>query len=306
MFLAGVEAECLIHFLARVGVESLRVYDRVVIWGVGLIGGSVGLALRKRGGSHRVIGLGRDRSRLDQAVALGAIDAGTTDVARACDGADLVVVATPVDQVARCVIESARLSRSETLVTDAGSAKATIVAAVEKDAAARGMFVAAHPIAGSERSGVAAARADLFEGATCVLTPGAHTNATQLVEARAFWAGIGCRVIEMSPDEHDRALALTSHLPHAVAAALATVVPPELFPLAAGAYRDSTRVAAADAALWAAILLQNSDETLRALDQFGRALADCRQLLADHDQAGLEAWWHVAAANRRGFRGTQA
>src|SRR5262249_22685474 len=132
------------------------------------------------------------------------------------------------------------------LVTDGGSTKRAILDAVERHEPSRRVFVGAHPLAGSERSGVRAARVGLFDGRVCVLTPTPQTSRDRLEQARAFWSDLGCRLVEMSPEAHDDALALPSPLPHAVAAALAASVPPELLPLAAGAYRDGTRVAAAD------------------------------------------------------------
>jgi prephenate dehydrogenase len=145
----------------------------------------------------------------------------------------------------------------DVLVTDAGSTKRRIVAEVEAHPRALAAFVGAHPIAGSERKGVAHARADLFEGRVCVLTPTARTPPERRDRARRFWELLGCRTLEMAPDDHDAALARTSHLPHAVAAALAAAVPAELLALAAGAYRDGTRVAGSDPDLWAGIFLEN-------------------------------------------------
>lgn len=150
-------------------------------------------------------------------------------------------------------------------MTDAGSTKRTIVEAAEADPLSRAKFVAAHPIAGSERSGVAHARADLFDGRVCVLTPTEQTPPDSLERARGFWSALGCRVIELDPTTHDAHFARTSHLPHAVAVALASLVGPDLVPLAAGAYRDATRVAGAEAALWAPIFLENRRPCLEAL-----------------------------------------
>jgi len=273
----------------------------VVIVGVGLIGGSVGLALRDRGRALRVVGVGRDPGRLDEALRLGAIDEGTTDLARASAGADVVVVCTPVDRIAADVVRAAGSSPAEALVTDAGSTKRAIVAAVESEAVAAGKFVAAHPIAGSERRGVEHARADLFEGRACILTPTSRTPAGRLDRARAFWAGLGCRTSEVDPAAHDEALARTSHLPHALAAALAAVVGPDLVPMAAGAYRDGTRVAGADASIWAPIFLENRRGVLDALDAFDAALGAFRAALDAGDEAGIRAWWEDARRNRRAF-----
>ncbi len=275
----------------------------VAIVGVGLIGGSIGMALRARGLAGQVVGVGREPGRLDEARRLGAIDDATTDLRQAASGADAVVVCTPVDRVKDDVVRSSGLAKADALITDAGSTKGTIVEAAEADPTARSKFVGAHPIAGSERSGVAHASADLFEGRVCVLTPTARTPAERLDRARRFWSSLGCRVIELDPTTHDAHFARTSHLPHAVAAALASLVGPELVPLAAGAYRDATRVAGADAALWAPIFLENRQSVLDALDDFGERLAAFRAALEAGDEAGLRAWWDRGRSNRFAFEG---
>jgi prephenate dehydrogenase len=271
----------------------------VAIVGVGLIGGSVGLALRERGLAGEVIGIGRDRAKLDDAARLGAIDTGCTDLTLGVARADVVVVCTPVTRIAQDVRQAAAAGPEHVLVTDAGSTKRRIVEDVERDERAARAFVAAHPIAGSERQGAAHGRADLFEGRACVVTPTARTPGDRLDRAAAFWSSLGCRVVMMDPKAHDEALALTSHVPHAVAAAMAATVPPEALGLAAGAYRDVTRVAAADAALWAAIFRANRDPVLAALAEFEAQLAAFRLALADDDEHALIRWWE-AARERRG------
>ena len=273
----------------------------MVIVGVGLIGGSIGQAVRARGLAGRVVGVGRDPARLDAARSLGAIDAGTTEPAAAVADAAVVVVCTPVDRIAADVVAAAAHAPVGALITDAGSTKRQIVAAVEADARARAAFVGAHPIAGSEQRGVAHARADLFEGRACVLTPTARTPPDRLHRARRFWRGLGSRVVEMGPAAHDGALAFTSHLPHAVAAALAAVVPVEALPLAAGAYRDGTRVAAADPDLWTAIFLQNREPLIEALGALQGQLIGFKAALIARDADAIRAWWHSARSRRLRF-----
>lgn len=278
--------------------------DRIgtlAILGVGLIGGSVGLAARARGIARRVVGVGRDLGRLDEARRLGAIDGGTTDLAEGVGEADIVVVCTPVDRIGADLVRLARFVPAGALLTDAGSTKRAIVAAAEADPGARARFVAAHPIAGSERQGVAFARADLFEGRACVLTPTPRTPPDRLDRARAFWSGLGSHLIEFDPAEHDARLALTSHLPHALAAGVASLVGPDLVPLAAGAYRDVTRVAGADAALWSAIFLENRPAVLDALDAFAGSLGAFRSALEAGDSSAIVAWWEAARSNRLAF-----
>jgi prephenate dehydrogenase len=277
-------------------------FGTVTIVGVGLIGGSIGRALRTRRLSSRVVGVGRSEARLAEAVRLGVVDEATTDLRAGVSGADVVVVCTPVSQVAHFAIRAAELGPPGVLVTDAGSTKRTIVETVEADERARATFVAAHPIAGSERSGAAHAEPDLFVGRPCVLTPTPRTPAERLERARAFWLALGCWLMELDPAAHDERLALTSHLPHAVASALAGTVPTEALELAAGAYRDGTRVAAADGALWAAIFHENRTALIRALDRFDRQLKTFRRALEADDTSALLAWWETGRQRRAGFR----
>lgn len=277
----------------------------VAIVGVGLIGGSVGLALRAQGLAEQVIGIGRHEGKLAEAQRLGAIDASATDLGQGVAQAEIVVVCTPVTRIAHDVRAAAAHAPEAVLITDAGSTKARVVDAVEADDRARRAFLAAHPIAGSERQGVAHARADLFEGRACVLTPTPRTPPDRVERARAFWTGLGCRVVEMSPEAHDEALALTSHLPHAVAAALAATVETNILGLAAGAYRDVTRVAGADPALWTAIFRANRQPVLNALAAFLGHLEQFQTALASDDEDALQRWWDAARSHRAAFDALQ-
>jgi prephenate dehydrogenase len=274
----------------------------VAVVGVGLIGGSVGLALRARSLVGHVVGVGRNPASLAEARRVGAVDEATTDLESAVACADIVVVCTPVTEVAAYVARAAAAGPAGVLVTDAGSTKRTIVEAAERDPRSRAVFVAAHPIAGSEKKGPAAASPDLFDGRVCVLTPTPQTPADRLARARAFWEGLGSRVLLLDPAAHDQALALTSHLPHAVAAALAATVPAEALDLAAGAYRDGTRVAGSDAALWAGIFYENRRPLLDALDRFEGQLSAFRRALGSGDPTQLRAWWDAARSRRALYR----
>jgi len=273
----------------------------VTIIGVGLIGGSIGLALRARGLADRIVGVGRNPEGLEQARRSGAIDVGTTDLAAGVAGAEVAVVCTPVTRIAGDAIAAAAAGPAGLLVTDAGSTKRGIVEAVEADPRGRAAFVGAHPIAGSERKGVAHAQAGLFEGRACVLTPTARTAPERLRRARAFWAGLGCRISELGPARHDEALAFTSHLPHAVAAALAAAVPADLLPLAAGAYRDGTRVAGSDADLWTGIFLGNRLPLIEALGEFQQQISQFKAALLGADADAIRSWWTAARDRRARF-----
>lgn len=259
--------------------------NTVAIVGVGLIGGSIGLALRGRQLAERVIGIGRRKSSLDQALAAGCVTEVTTSLAEGVRSAELTVVCTPVESIAQHVAEIAQACPPGCLITDAGSTKGQIVANVP--AAAR--FVGSHPIAGGEKTGPEAARADLFEGRVAVVTPIAASNLAAVTAIESFWQSLGARVVRMSPDEHDAALALTSHLPHLVASALAAATPESVLPLTGTGWQDTTRVAAGDVELWRQIFLANRSHTLKALDDFGTVLEQFRAALQSGDGTLLAA-----------------
>lgn len=248
---------------------------RAVIAGVGLMGGSLGLALRHRG--WRVVGLGRDAARLAKARRRGAVDEATTDPARALAGADVLVLCAPVDQLARQARRLKPFVPQKALVMDVGSVKGAVVRALAPLFPRGGpVFVGAHPMTGSEKTGVENARADLYRGAPCVVTPAPGTPARAVARAEEFWRGLGARVVRLTPDAHDRAVAVVSHLPHLIADALMLTAgdagAEPLFRLAAGSFRDATRVAGADPALWRAIFTQNDAALRRALAVFQGAL----------------------------------
>ncbi|HEY2911151.1 MAG TPA: prephenate dehydrogenase/arogenate dehydrogenase family protein [Gemmataceae bacterium] len=263
-------------------------FEQITIVGVGLIGGSIGLAAKARGVARRVIGAGRDPAKLAKAERLGAIDLGTPRLEDAVQNANLVVVCTPVDLIASTILRAAPHCQPGTLFTDGGSTKATIVKEVTAQALERIAFVPAHPIAGSEKNGVEYARADLFEDRLTILTPIASGDPVERVAA--FWKALGARIAVMSPADHDKALAATSHLPHAVASAVASITPRDWLPLSAGGFRDVTRIAAGDPHLWAPIFLENREAVLAALDHFTARLDDFRQLVDSGNAAGLSRW----------------
>lgn len=269
-------------------IDLMR-FEQITIVGVGLIGGSVGLAAKARGVAGRVVGVGRDKAKLDAAVAQGAIDAGTTSLAEGVRGSVLVVVCVPVEHIAPTIRDAAPHAPAGALFTDAGSTKRNLHAAA-RAALTRGQaFVPAHPLAGSEKTGSEHGRADLFEGRVNVLTPELGDDAA-VERVAGFWRALGCRVVFMDANKHDEALAATSHLPHAVAAGVAGVTPVEWLQLTAGGWRDTTRIAGGDPALWAGIFLANRDAVLAAADRFAARFDEFRRLLEAGDGAGLGRW----------------
>ncbi len=269
--------------------------QRVAIVGVGLIGGSIGLALRERSLAAEVVGVGRRNASLDKAVACGTIDRGTTNLVDGVAEADWVVVATPVASIVDQILSVAQAS-SRTTITDAGSTKAAICRGLRVQSAGpdgppslRGRFVGSHPIAGDHRTGPEHARGDLFVGRTVVVTPEDDTPPGLVERATAFWESLGATVELLSPEEHDRALAATSHLPHLVAAALAAATPEEWLRLAGTGWSDTTRIAAGDANLWTQIFQQNRAGVVDALRRFEYQLAELAGALTEDDAATLAA-----------------
>ncbi len=251
--------------------------ETVAIVGVGLIGGSLAAALKQRKAAGRVIGVGRDASRLEAARQAGLIDEGSTDLAEVARRATLIVFCTPVDKVAEGVRtalsglashSALRTPHSALLLTDAGSVKGPICEAL----ADVPNFLGAHPIAGSHRQGFEAADAKLFAGKVCVLTPRESASPDNIARLERFWQAVGMKTVTMTPDDHDRALAMTSHLPHVVAASLAATLTPENRPLTGSGFRDTTRVAAGDPSLWTGILLNNAAHMVDGLEAMQQRL----------------------------------
>jgi prephenate dehydrogenase len=263
-------------------------YRKVAIVGVGLIGGSIGLALRQRNLAQQVMGIGRRQSSLDRALACQAIDEAHTELEKGVAGADLVVVATPVAGVADHVCQALEASPEGCLVTDAGSTKNAICAAVEaRLPGSAGRFVGSHPLAGDHRTGPEHARGDLLEGKAVVVTPTKSTPAETIAKVEAFWQNLGAQVTQLSPARHDEALAATSHLPHLVASALAAATPEEWLELAATGWADTTRVAAGDPELWTQVLGQNRLAVLEALQRLGGQLEKFEADLLDENWSEL-------------------
>lgn len=258
----------------------------MAVVGVGLIGGSIGLAVRERGLARQVIGIGRRTASLQQAVERRAIDRFATDLAAGVTEAELVIVCSPVETIPTLVVDIANHCPPQAIITDVGSTKQAIVTDVARQLSShRATFIGSHPLAGSEKTGVAHARAELFDGRTVVLTPTADTPAAACDRLQSFWSGLGARVVRMSPADHDAALAATSHLPHVIAALLAAVTPAEYLALTATGWLDTTRIAAGDIELWQQILRQNRASVLQCLDQFAKVLTSFTQALQRQDDA---------------------
>jgi prephenate dehydrogenase len=280
--------------------ESSPVFEprRAAILGVGLLGASVGLALRQRWPGIPVIGWSRRETTTAVALARGAISGDASSVEDAASGADLIIVSTPVEQIPAHAIAAARTAADDALITDVGSTKVSILAAVGRDPRCAARFIGSHPLAGSERTGPAHARADLLVDRLVVITPIAATTDRLIAQATSLWQQLGARVIAMSPIDHDGALAGTSHAPHVVAAALAASLPAEWLPLVASGWRDTTRIAGSDPGLWRQIVLDNAGSVLRELERFARVLDQFRSAIEAADGPQLERLLRAAGEAR--------
>jgi cytidylate kinase len=265
-------------------------YDRLAIVGLGLIGGSIGLAARKRGLAAEIVGYSRSDGSRQGAVAAGAVDQATDDLAAAVRHADLVYIAVPVGVIAEMVVQIAPVVPIGCTVTDAGSVKSQVCRDGTRFLPAS--FIGGHPMAGSEQSGIQAATADLFEDRSYILTP-LDADEELLAGLIEFVKALGARAIVTSPEEHDRSVALTSHLPHLWASALmlglsrAGDEPGQLATFSGGGLRDTTRIAGASPELWKDIFLTNQTQLLHACDVAEKALADLRRAVQEDDIAAI-------------------
>ncbi len=253
---------------------------RLCIIGVGLIGGSLARALRAAGACGEIVGAGRNPDHLQQAVDLGVIDRFETDLARAVAGCDLVVVCTPLGAFEAVFRAIAPALGQDTVLTDAGSAKGAVVAAARRAfGAIPPRFVPGHPIAGTERSGVAASLEGLFRDRRVILTPLPETDAGALARVRALWEAAGAEVVTMPVERHDQVLAATSHLPHLLAYAVVDSLAgmtehDDIFRFAAGGFRDFSRIASSDPVMWRDICLANRDALLDVVERFQADFAE--------------------------------
>lgn len=281
--------------------------ERLALIGVGLMGASAGLAAKKRGLAREVVGFSRNKSTADKAKAVGAIDRAEADLETALEGADFVLISVPVDAIAARVREAIKAPLADgAVITDVGSVKAAVVRELEGDAEVMKRFVPGHPVAGTEQSGPEAAKEDLFEGRHCVLTPVAATPKEMTQKVRAFWEGLGMSVEEMTPQAHDEALAMISHLPHLVAYALVGAVAKfdegRALELAAGGFRDFTRIAASSAQMWRQIVAHNAEASEKALALFRARLDEIQKFVEEKRWDDLEKLFEEAARVRRSLK----
>ncbi len=283
-------------------------FGKIVIFGAGLVGGSFALALRKAQAVHEVVGFGRSATTLEQARKIGILDRIGDDMAREVQDADLILLATPVAQMASIFARIAPHLGAQTLLSDGGSTKGDVVAAARKHLGNKiAQFVPAHPIAGAEKSGAAAAQADLYQDKRVVLTPLPENSRAAVARVRKAWEQCGATVSEMTPQQHDEVFAAVSHLPHLLSFALVHDLAQrdnheQLLSFAASGFRDFTRIAASSPEMWRDISLANRDALLREVKQYADELFVLYQALQNSDEDKLEEIFSLASQVRSNWK----
>lgn len=282
----------------------MAVSRRMAVVGVGLIGGSLARVLREQGEVGEIVGIGRTEPNLVRAVELGVIDRYSQDPCEGVRGADLVFLATPVRSIATVLARIAPFLSPGCIVTDGGSVKEPVVAACEPLMPPGTHFVGGHPIAGTERSGVDASFSTLFKGKRCIVTPTARTDGRALETVARMWQSAGSEVIRMDADKHDRIVAAISHLPHMVAYSLVNAVDgydrldENILSYSAGGFRDFTRIASSDPAMWRDIALMNRPALLEMMDFFTGYFGRLRSLVESGDEEGLAKFFAESKRSR--------
>jgi len=279
-------------------------WKKVTLVGVGLLGGSLGLALKRRRLAGSVAGFVRRAASVRECVKLGAVDWATRDLRSAVDGAELIVLCTPIAQMRPLVKRMIPSLRRGAIVTDVGSVKGSVVRDLESLFVGSGAyFVGSHPMAGAEKTGVTAARADLFVNAVCVLTPTHRSDRSAVRKVEALWKSVGSRVLRLRPDLHDDLVSRSSHLPHVVAAELANYVlrpghPKEQAALCANGFRDTTRIASGSPEMWRDIALANRQNLTRSVEDFIRELQTFKRALRANREEEIARFFEKAKQRR--------
>lgn len=267
--------------------------DKLAIIGVGLMGGSLALALREKGEVGEVVGIGRGIDNLKEAKELGVIDSYTQNIMEGVKGADVVLVATPVGSIVDIIANNQKHMQDGAIITDVGSVKGDIVEGVDKLLNDRLHFIGGHPIAGTEKSGASAAFPELYQGSRCILTPTKKTDKSALDKVVSMWKTAQAEVVVMGTDEHDKILAAISHLPHMVAYALVNTVDDikdfeeGIIKYSAGGFKDFTRIASSHPEMWLDICLMNKVAIIDMIDRFAAQLGDIRTMVEKGDAKGL-------------------
>ena len=279
-------------------------WNKITLGGVGLLGGSLGLALRRRKLAKEIAGYVRREVSIKECERAGATDYATTDLLAAVSGADLIVLCTPLSQMKPLMRQMLPAIKRGAIITDVGSVKGSVVRELESLVAKAGAhFIGSHPMTGGEKQGVLAARAELFECAVCVVTPTQNTNPAAWRKVETLWKDVGARLLRASPDEHDAFVSRSSHLPHLMAATLANLVldpklPKEQALLCATGFRDTTRVASGSPEMWRDIAVTNRKQIGRALSGFIAELNKFQSALKRGDAKAIAKFYETAKQRR--------
>ena len=291
--------------------ETLPVrWKKVTLAGVGLLGGSLGLALKQRKLADLVVGFVRREESIKECESHGVVDSATLDLHEAISGAELVVLCTPIAKMQSLVKQMRPALAKGAIVTDVGSVKGSVVRDLEEPVAKMGgTLIGSHPMAGAERMGVAAARGDLFNNAVCIVTPTSKSNKTAVENIEELWRSVGGRPLRMSPELHDELVSRSSHLPHVLAATLANAVlnpkqPKQQGALCANGFRDTTRIASGSPEMWRDIALANRENLISALDSFVEDLQDFRRLLKSKNEKAIAKFFETAKKRRDEWAGS--
>jgi prephenate dehydrogenase len=261
----------------------MPLFNKVAIIGTGLIGGSLALDIKRKRLAREVVGVSRHKKSIAMALKMKAIDRGSVSL-RIIQGADLLIVATPVETVISLRNRILKYITKDCIITDVGSTKEKIVSSL---GSLMFNYIGSHPLAGSEKRGIINASPCLFEGSLCILTPTKSTNPKAVKNITKFWNKVGAKTVILTPKAHDRALSFVSHLPHAVAFSLINAVPQELLRFASGGLKDTTRIAASDTTLWKDILLSNRKNLLNAIRLFENNLKKIKSAIKNNDRQAL-------------------
>jgi prephenate dehydrogenase len=293
----------------KLNSETSRVqFRKITIVGVGLLGGSIGLAARKFRVAEEIAGFVRRKKTIAECEKFGATDFATTDLLTAVSNSDLIILCTPLAQMRSLAEQFLPALKSGAIVTDVGSVKADVVRELETLIQKSGAhFIGGHPMAGGEKTGVAAARADLFENAVCVLTPTKNSNVAAAKKMEQFWKSLGARVLRLPPEQHDLFVSRTSHLPHVVAATLANLVlnpanPKLQSQLCANGFRDTTRIASGSPEMWRDIALSNRKNLAKSVDAFISELQKFQRTLKSADAKAISKVFETAKSCRDNWR----
>jgi prephenate dehydrogenase len=279
-------------------------WQKVTLVGVGLLGGSLGLALKQRGLATKVDGFVRRSSTINECESMAVVDHATRDLGRAVENADLVVLCTPLSRMRELTEKMLPVLKKGAVVTDVGSVKGSVVEELEPMVASVGAhFVGGHPMAGGEKNGVSAARGDLFANSVCIITPTPASDKEAVRQVEALWTGVGARLLKLSPAGHDDLVSRSSHLPHVVAAELANYIlspahPEEQAAVCANGFRDTTRIASGSPEMWRDIAMANHKNLSRVLGVFIEDLQEFRLALDNGDQKAVEEFFEKAKQRR--------